>query len=73
MGSPDAYESTNASHARRHGDFDDDRATVLSTLARILGKPAVPDEKNEVEFTRSASSLRDCRQQLNRALPQPAA
>jgi hypothetical protein len=31
-GSPDA------SHARHHGDFDDDKATVLATLARIVGK-----------------------------------
>jgi hypothetical protein len=26
----------NASHARRHGDFDDDKSTVLATLARIV-------------------------------------
>jgi hypothetical protein len=30
-----------ASTARHHGDFDDDRPTVLATLARILGQPAV--------------------------------
>lgn len=30
--------SPDASHARHHGDFDDDQATVLSTLARITGK-----------------------------------
>ncbi len=32
--------STASSAARHHGDFDDDRATVISTLARILGKQA---------------------------------
>jgi len=56
-------ESANASHARHHGDFDDDKATVLSTLARItltrgeVGQAAV-------EFAPSASKLRDRRRAL---------
>jgi len=56
-----AGESPNASHARRHGDFDDDKATVLSTLARIVDKQSI---KSEVEFEASASALRDCRRRL---------
>ena len=56
-----AGESPNASHARRHGEFDDDKATVLSTLARILGKTSV---KAEVEFGVSASVRRECRRRL---------
>ena len=54
-------ESANASHARHHGDFDDDKATVLSTLARITGSGV---GQAEVEFAPSASSLRDRRRTL---------
>jgi hypothetical protein len=32
--------AADAAHARHHGDFDDDKATVRATLARILNKPA---------------------------------
>lgn len=56
-------ESANASHARHHGDFDDDRATVLSTLARItLARDGVGQAA--VEFAPSASTLRDRRRTL---------
>ena len=56
-------ESANASHARHHGDFDDDRATVLSTLARItLARGGAGQAA--VEFAPSASSLRDRRRTL---------
>jgi Papain family cysteine protease len=55
--------SRDASAARHHGDFDDDGATVGSTLARILdGKaPAI-----DFAFPRSASALRDQRLNLGR-------
>lgn len=54
-------QSANASHARRHGDFDDDKATVLSTLQRITGEPL---SAHKIEFSISASALRDCRKRL---------
>lgn len=55
-------ESRDASHSREHGGFDDDKATVLSTLARITGVLAAPDK---VEFASSAGTLRDCRERLS--------
>jgi hypothetical protein len=56
-------ESANASHARHHGDFDDDKATVLSTLARItLTRGGVGQAA--VEFAPSASTLRNRRRTL---------
>jgi hypothetical protein len=45
-----------------HGAFDDDLATVESTLARILNVNSV---KADIDFKRSASSTRDRRQVLN--------
>jgi len=57
-----ACKSPDASNARRHGDFDDDEATVKSTLARILGAASA---STKIEFSSSASSLRDCRRNLN--------
>jgi hypothetical protein len=53
--------SPDASHARRHGDFDDDEATVKSTLARILGAASTD---MTIAFTSSASALRDRRRLL---------
>ena len=38
----EAEGSRNCSGARHHGDFDDDAATVASTLLRILGTDTVP-------------------------------
>ncbi|RRB06894.1 C1 family peptidase [Larkinella rosea] len=51
------------STSRHHGDFDDDRSTVESTLARILDTTK-PDVNAELIFTRSASSNLEKRQQL---------
>ena len=55
-------QSADASHARHHGDFDDDKATVLSTLARITN--ASPPAPEKIEFAWSASARRECRHQL---------
>ena len=54
-------QSIDASHARAHGAFDDDKATVLSTLARITGALASPDK---IEFGMSAGARKDCRQNV---------
>lgn len=59
-GSPDA------SNARHHGDFDDDRATVKATLARI--RDVVSSEVGKLEFAASRSSLADRRHDLETAL-----
>ncbi len=56
-----AGDSPNAAHARRHGEFDDDPATVRSTLARILGVNSVPAG---ISFATSKSALRDFRRKL---------
>jgi Papain family cysteine protease len=56
--------SPNASTARHHGDFDDDRATILATLARILGRATVAAP---LRFEASASARRNRRQALNAA------
>jgi hypothetical protein len=50
------------STARHHGDFDDDKPTVLATLARILGHGA---SQAPFEFARTPSSLRARRLQLS--------
>ena len=54
-------DSEDASTARHHGDFDDDKPTVKATLARIIGRTKMPAK---LVMNRSASSLRDRRQQL---------
>jgi len=54
-GSPDA------SRAVRHGDFDDDSATVRATLARILGAGI---GEGELVFERTAAGRRDRRGEL---------
>jgi hypothetical protein len=54
-------QSPDASHARHHGDFDDDKATVLSTLARITGASPSPDK---IAFAASVAALGDCRRRL---------
>jgi Papain family cysteine protease len=53
--------SANSSTARHHGAFDDDLATVKATLARILN---VDSHQVELNFMRSASSLRSKRKRL---------
>ena len=45
--------SPNASDAKHHGDFDDDRKTVLATLAHIVGRKSVQPKLN---FTASLQS-----------------
>lgn len=47
------------SSARSHGAFDDDDATVRSTLVRVLGGAK---EVGEIRFRRSAASMRERRQ-----------
>ena len=56
-----------ASEARHHGDFDDDRHTVASTFATIIGRPPGTDPASPVtlHFRRSASSLRDKRMSMD--------
>jgi hypothetical protein len=49
------------STARSHGSFDDDKATVNATLARILNKVNI---QNDINFKSSASSLQDRRSEL---------
>jgi hypothetical protein len=53
--------SANSSTAKQHGAFDDDLATVKATLARILN---VDSHQVELNFMRSASSLRSKRKRL---------
>ena len=55
------------SGARHHGDFDDDEATVASTLQRILGATAGDGiaPAGSLHFARSASSLRERRRSLD--------
>lgn len=53
----------NAAHARHHGDFDDDKATVRATLARILNKKNAPAG---FDFRCSPSGARARRLQLER-------
>ena len=50
-----------ASKARHHGDFDDDQATLQSTLLRIIG---LESDLPEFNIRRSASSLRNRRLNL---------
>jgi hypothetical protein len=58
--------STDAAHARHHGDFDDDKATVLSTLMRITGASAAGAA---IEFSTSTSALGDRRRQVGKFTP----
>ena len=67
----DPAGSITASTAAHHGDFDDDPATVKSTLARMLGAAAQGPAKGRadpgIEFHRSASRLRERRAVLDGA------
>jgi pimeloyl-ACP methyl ester carboxylesterase len=56
--------SRDGSTSTTHGGFDDDQATLLATLARILGKPTV---SGEFRHGRSGSANRDRRADLVRA------
>jgi hypothetical protein len=62
--------NVNAAHARRHGDFDDDKATVLATLRRIVGTSDLPSQ-SDVEFAPSATAMRDRRNRLARVEAAP--
>jgi hypothetical protein len=53
--------STEHSTCQTHGGFDDDKATVTATLARILNRATA---SNDIVFSRSASSLKERRMQL---------
>lgn len=59
-----AVGSSDASRARGHGDFDDDRATLEATLARILGRQST---SATVTTRHSASGQRAIRRQLTNA------
>jgi len=61
--SPNSYSDNPAyySTSRHHGDFDNDKATVLATLQRITGN--VPVAKL-FKISKSASGLRRCRNLL---------
>ena len=65
--SPNAVPPGDADAARAstHGGFDDDRATIDATVARILGKRSTP-----TAFTlhRSAAGLDDKRERLHQAI-----
>lgn len=52
----EAEGSLSASRAQHHGDFDDDKCTVASTFARILGAK-VPFDISTLDFAHSANSL----------------
>ncbi len=58
----EAPGSAQASTSEKHGAFDDNDATVAATLARILNIDALQVELN---FMRSASSLRSRRKRLS--------
>jgi hypothetical protein len=60
---PDNLHEPGDSRASRHGDFDDDPPTLMSTLADILPKEKMPKD-NIFKFGRSVSSLGDRRRQL---------
>lgn len=61
--SPNTAEDGSPVHstARHHGDFDDDKPTVLATLARILGRGTA---QAPFEFARTPASLRARRLKL---------
>ncbi len=52
-----------ASEAKAHGDFDDDRATVLATLARVLGRAKAPVE---LDIRVGASCKREIRRAIDK-------
>ena len=58
--------SPNGADATTHGGFDDDRATLEATIARILGKRGGTPVQFDIH--RSEAGLRDRRDALRRAL-----
>lgn len=58
-----------ASTARRHGDFDDDPATVRGTLARIVGSDTgAPPSGHAIDFHPTRSGLDAWRRDIDRAV-----
>ena len=57
----EAVGSANAARSTHHGDFDDDDATVRSTLARILDRDST---KTEISFKSTAQSQFSLRQNI---------
>jgi pimeloyl-ACP methyl ester carboxylesterase len=53
--------SADGSRSAHHGDFDDDKATVLATVARIMGKDT---SKANIRFQRTTSSRVNLRQSI---------
>ncbi len=64
-----------ASDARHHGDFDNDKATLMSTLQRILGTSVSRVAEDSLRKTRFASNIqkKEFRRQLERKLASDAA
>jgi DNA repair exonuclease SbcCD nuclease subunit len=58
-----AENSIRASRASKHGEFDDEKLTVKSTLARIL---QAEHAEQDFEFSRTSASLQDMRKQVER-------
>jgi hypothetical protein len=56
-----AIGSADGSRSAHHGDFDDDKATVMATLARIVGEGT---SKADFKFQRTASSRINLRQSI---------
>ena len=54
-----------ASEAKHHADFDDDEATVMATLARILGSARSAADAT-VEFTAGNASRREARRRIDK-------
>jgi hypothetical protein len=67
--SPNAEQPGSTRHATSssHGGFDDDAATVRSTLDRIIGTaaPGPAGLPGPMQFPRTESSLRDTRAQFS--------
>ena len=58
-GNPDA------SQAKHHVDFDDDKVTVLATLARILGSTKAAAD-SDIDIKAGASSKRETRRRMDK-------
>ena len=59
--SPNGRPDGSIDHATStaHGGFDDDKATVVATLARVLGQSSIAAQP--IKFQPSAASMRDLR------------
>jgi len=62
---PDDTHDPGECKVRRHGDFDDDQLTLMSTMAQILPAAKMAGVDPDIfKFGRSSSSLSDRRRQL---------